>query len=486
MIKILINVGIFLYFILIIVLLNLDSPWPWFGIAGIALIFIVPWLWRKLHKRWQEKQAEIDPLGYGLAQIEAEKIERAVFDNAIYLIGSGRLNSGFAHRIGIKRPWKPGPVYKVLVHGDTLYFCYAGARIDEIDIDIAANEAYNEQELLSHKESFSILIRDITQVTISTKRSLLTGDIQNNGTVSIHAGEQKFDLIIHVVNEYKTVDEFFKNLINVPVSMEIDKHTQALHLEEELVKNYAEHSPEKLRTLRRLCRTLNILGWVYAGWTIFIGFPQMPLAIIGLLLPTVAIALYAMNKDIVRFFALSRNKEFRAPSLAGALVTPSIGLTLLALEYNVFHTARLWIVVIIATIVLVALVLMLTEEHNRKKWLRFVIPMFVAFFAYGAVVTTNVVFDYTPHPDPANHQFTQLERKWSSTSDGRTSFNFALNVIEHEDNMTVQLTPDNFRVSVSNRNFVRAYEDNIVRLCVLPGLWGISWVQCVVVMQYQE
>ena len=113
--------------------------------------------------------------------------------------------------------------------------------------------------------------------------------------------------------------------------------------------------------------------------------------------------------------------------------------------------------------------------------------MVTAFFVYGAVITTNVVFDPTPHPDPANHQFTQLERKWVSSGDWRDSLYFALNVIEHEGNMAAQLTPDNFRTRAGQRNFDLARDDDIVRLCVLPGLWGIPWVQCVTVMgRYRE
>ena len=98
--------GGILYLIAIIVLLELEGIWFWLGVIGFALMFIVPWLW----KRWQAKQAEINSQSYELAQVEAGKIERAVFNEAVYLLRSSR--------------WNLGPTYKVVVHGDTLSACW--------------------------------------------------------------------------------------------------------------------------------------------------------------------------------------------------------------------------------------------------------------------------------------------------------------------------------------------------------------------------
>jgi len=464
--------GGILYLIAIIVFLELEGIWLWLGVIGLALMFIAPWLWN----RWQAKQAEINSQSYELAQVEAGKIERAVLNGVVYLTRSSR--------------WNPGPTYKVVMRGDTLYFCRVGGGIGEIDFDIATNENLAEQELLSHKKSFSLPTRDITRVEISTKLSMLTGNIPNNGTVSIHVGEQKHNLIVHPINDYEMVEAFFKSVTHAPVTVEIDKHTKALQLEEQALKSYAEHSPEKLeklRVLKRLCRTLNIAGWVYGCWALIVMYPQMPLTIIGLLLPSFAFALYFRNRDIITLSALSQNKQFKHLHLAGALMAPAIGLTVLALDYNVFHTVYLWVTVVVTTIVLTVMVLVLSDEHKRNKWLRVYTPIMIACFVYGAIITTNALFDQAPHPSPANHQFTQLERMRVSTGEWSDRFNFTLDVIDHEGNMDVQLTPDNFRISVRRRTYDVAVESDVVRLCVMPGLWGLPWVRCVAVLtQYRD
>ena len=454
--------GYIIYLITMLVLLELDGTLFWVGLAGVLLIFIGP----RLINKWLEKRAQSDPHSKELAQLEADRVEKAIFDGAVYLIRNSK--------------WNPGPVYKVTIRGDMLYFCYADGKFYLIDLDIAEKVNLTEEELLSHKKSFSLPISDIISVDINTKRSARTGSVHNNGTAYIHTDMQKHDFIIHAINDRVMIEEFLKNI--APVTVKIDKHTQLRNLEEQEMQEHTEKSPEKLKSLKRLCMVLNVFSWVYGIWALIFTYPKVPLMVVGLLLPVFAFLLYTGNKDIITLSAVSENKRLRPPNIASALVLPSVGLMMLAFDYNVFHTAQLWATVIIITAMLTVLALALSGEHKRKKWLRVLVPITTAVFAYGAVVTTNIELDPTPHPHPDRHQFTQLERMWVSEGEYGDSFNFSLNVIDHADNMPVQITPDSFNVRTGSINFERAQEDDIIRLCVMPGLWGIPWVQCVTVM----
>lgn len=451
----------------VIVLLNSDGILPLIGLALIVLMIAVP----LLLKRRREKQAEIEALYQGPAENEEEKLEEAIFNQAIYLIKPEK--------------WKSDVVYKVVPRDGQLYFYRVGGQFYDIDPEIAANDSLSEDDLLKHKKSFSIPISEITQVEINTKQRMHTGNIPVNGSAYITIAAQKHDFIIHPINEYTRVEEFFKGITKAPVTVEIDEKTRAAELEAEAsakaAAEAAQRSPERFARLAKVCKIMNILGGVYFVWAVILSFPRLPIAIAGLLLPVISFVIYLRNKDIVVLLPYAKIPgTAKMPGTSPAICLSAIGLLVFTLtQYNYFHTARSWVIVIIATAALSVFVLRLSAECKRKKILYFLVPLVVFAFVYGALISTNIEFDTQVHPDPSNHQYAQIERMRISSGDYTDWHYLTLSVIDHPGNMDARLTPDNFDINVSRSAFDRAEEGNIVRLCVLPGLWGIAWVSCV-------
>ena len=431
---------------------------PLIGAVGfVALMMFGGWY------KWKVRRAEMDYLSDELAQIEDAKFAKAVHDGAIYLIKSYAL--------------KADMVYKVVVRDDTLYFCYAGGKDYIIDSDIAANTALTEEELLSHEKSFLLPLDEISRVTVNSRPRPLSGNFPNNGVAVLHVVSNKLDFVTHPINDYAMLEEFF-SAVGLPVTVVIDKVTIAAQAEEKQVQEFAEHSPERLDRLRRICRALGIAGWAFAVLAFIFPWLMAMLVVVGLLLPVAAFCVYLANKDIVTLSAISEQKDAKPPCVASAVCAPAFGLAIIPiLEYNIFYDAYLWVVVLFTTAALAAVVFVLSPECRQRKLLRFVMPIIAGIFAFGAMLTTNVEFDPAPHPSPERHVFTQFERGRVSTSrNAPDRYILTLNAPDYD------VTPDSFDVSVSRRVFDLAEDGDIVRLCVHPGLWCMQWVGCVTVM----
>ncbi len=395
---------------------------------------------------FKKKKKPVDELSERMAEIEAEKLYRRYLNRAIYVIKPGALKSDVT--------------YKVVPLADKLYFCRVGGQFYDIDKEIAANEYLTEAELLADKNSFAVPFTDIHHVQIDTKKNVHTGKIDNSGSL-ILAGADRNTFIIHSINSCAQVEQFFEDYTNFPVSVLQGEHQERTGTAEQskidAFSQSAEQEPEKVRKAFKLCNALNGVSVLYVFWALFFPKPIELVVAAGVLLPLIGYGILIKYREIVKF---DKKRGDNSPSVANAVIAPSSALFLVALlRYRVIYTSSIFFAVLILTIVMSALLLMLSKTHVRQKSVLFLIPLFILAYSYGAVITTNCAFDFK---DPQEKLAYVNERKIDDSQ-------YTLTVTLAGGSKTVTVYVDESFYNTTRVN------DKVI-LYIKPGLWGLEWV----------
>ena len=157
--------------------------------------------------------------------------------------------------------WKMDVTYKAVALDGRLYFCRVVGQLHGIDESLALNNQLTARELLAHPKSFSIACPDIDNAEILTKRRMWTGQIPNNGTLNLRVRGQQLSFIIHGINGYSHVAQFFQDALGIPVLLNIDrrqeKKRQEIEAEAAFFAEYERQSPAKMKRLALTCKILN-------------------------------------------------------------------------------------------------------------------------------------------------------------------------------------------------------------------------------------
>ena len=403
-------------------------------------LFIGPKILDILRKR-KINNGEIDEFE------EQQKLEaeiEAVFNNSVYLIKTNK--------------FKADVTYKVVDKGDHIYFCRCGGQFHDLDPEIAKNAQLTESELLAHKNSFSLKKDDINAVEINSKIRLWTGNIPNNGSVNIIT-ESKTDFIIHEINDYPQIQAFLENALNCPVTVVIDqkrKQIEDADAELEMQDSKTKYGIKKTANL------LNILGTASGLWLIFYPRPIKLVVAVCVIIPIVSLAFYVLNSRLVSFDEKNTHKP--ATNVLTAIMVPSFALSLVSMiAFDVRYVPKVWVTIIVITIIVSAFLLIKTKEYKRHKSLIIVIPMFIFVYIYGFMITTNCVFGYH---SPVQYYAEAVDKEYNDSSE---SNKYSV-VIEdwHDEENTI-------KVSVSEKEYNSINIGQNVYVYSLKGLWGIEW-----------
>lgn len=351
-------------------------------------------------------------------------------------------------------------VYKAIFKDNNIYFCRVGGQFYEIrGIQNKYNARMNEKIFVGDKNNFKVAKHDIVSVVINTKKSMWTGKISNNGTVILSLVDGKEKLIIHPIQNARTVYEFFKSISGIPVEL-IDKEEKAK--ESSLKKNTpsVNNRSAGYKMAKRLTNILNNLAFMSAMWMIFYPKPYVVVLIVNLALPIIGIIIYIKFKDYVEF---DDEKGRDCPNVGMVVLFPSIFLSFRAIfDFNVIYTGLLWVYLIVITIIILIIILLKSKEYKTKKWLPVIMFIFIFSYVYGGVITTNCVFDYSK---PIKYT-TYVEDK-HKTKGKVTSY-------------YLKVRPwgpynENNEVDVSKRLYENTEKGDRVRMLLFDGAWGIRW-----------
>ena len=373
---------------------------------------------------------------------ESENEMKAVFKYAVYLI--------------MPRKFKSDVTYKVVNKGDFIYFCRCGGQFYQIDQEIAKNANLSDNELLSHKDSFKIKKDEVNDVEVKSKIRYWTGNIPNNGSVNVVA-EQKLGFIIHAINNYTQVQDFFESALNCPVIVSID---QKRKLNEDVDAEFENQDKMTKSRIRKISAILNTAGTVVGLWLIFYPRPLRLAVCVGIILPIFGLLFYAFHEKLVSF---DEGKYSSVPSVITSIVMPALALTIIGLVgFNIIYNGKLWIAVIFATIIISVMVLLKTRKRKKEKSVIFILPIIVFVYCYGAIITSNCLFDYN---EPTFYSVEALEKEHNV---GSNTSEYALIIAGWNEKDTV-------KVSVTERIYNATDIGQNVRIAAFQGLWGIEW-----------
>ena len=374
---------------------------------------------------------------------KAEENRSVAFRDTLFLIMPNKL--------------KADVTYKVVQRGDFIYFCRCGGQFYGINPRIAQNTFMTTQELLAHRQSFRLAKKEITHIKINTKVRYWTGNIPNNGSLTITA-EKDYKFILHGVNDYPQAQDFFAHTVGCPISVSTDPERKKT---EDMNAEYERQDPNKKIRIKKFSGILNTAGLLSGIWLWIFPRPIHVAAIIGILIPLLSIILYTFNAQYVSF---DEWKNSRRPNIALAVLLPALTLSMLAMTaFNVRYRLPFWLILIAASLMASGLIFIKNKEFKRHRSLMIYIPIFMFVFFYGAGTATNCLFDYHAPKFHATQTLNKAVREGSKTSEYRL-------VLKGwgEDKNPVE-------VSVSENAYHAVDVGEDVWVMSSPGLWGLEY-----------
>lgn len=221
----------------------------------------------------------------------------------------------------------------------------------------------------------------------------------------------------------------------------------------------------KLKSTRKMTKTLNVLSFIVAFTTmIFPHFYKVQI-IACAVLPILGLVLLKSSKGLIKLDDKSNSIH---PNVIGTLFMPAAALMIRALmDFNVFSYSNFWVPALLIFTFLTFLIFFKSKlEYNFKKVASYmailVMIMFSCMYAYGALITTNVIFD---NSYPNTYKANVIDKHISS---GKTpSYYLTL------DSWEPQTEPEN--VSVSKEVYYANEVGNATTVYFKNGLYDIPY-----------
>ena len=230
--------------------------------------------------------------------------------------------------------------------------------------------------------------------------------------IKIRESYEKYDELLH------WLDSRYSNLDLVDVQSEVEE----ILADDEYGEN-TELRTQRLHSARKLSNILNVLAVLVTLWFFLYPYPYPLVAGIVMLFPFLVIIALKMYKGLIR---IDEKKKSIYPSLMLALLLPSLVLAVRALmDYSILNYRNLWIPLAITTILLLGTLIRSTKEFNLRKWRSvvsmLVIGLFMAAYAYGALLHLNCFYDLST---PELYEAEMLDKRISTGKN--TSYYVAL------------------------------------------------------------
>lgn len=194
---------------------------------------------------------------------------------------------------------------------------------------------------------------------------------------------------------------------------EIVQDTAEILENEEYGRN-TEEREYKLENTRKKTKTLNTVSLIIGLGTLFFPHFYKVQIIACAVLPILGLILLKSSKGLIK---LDDTPNSAHPNLLGTLFTPSAALMIRALmDFNVFNYDNFWKPALLLFAILTFLLFFKSGvKYDFKKAVSYLavlgILMFGSMYAYGFLVTTNVIFD---NSYPVNYQANVIDKHISS------------------------------------------------------------------------
>lgn len=185
-------------------------------------------------------------------------------------------------------------------------------------------------------------------------------------------------------------------------------------LENEEFGRTQEERDYRFTKAKKTTKTINTISWIVALSTWFYPhFYEIQIVLCGLL-PIVGLIIYRTSNGLIR---LDEKPNSAYPNILSTLYIPSCALMIRALmDFTIFDYSNIWKPAL-AIFVLFSLIVLkgAKVEYNFKKGVTYLaifgMLMFGGMYAYGLLITTNVVFDES---QPSAYKAEILDKRISS------------------------------------------------------------------------
>ncbi|MCL1896265.1 MAG: hypothetical protein FWG03_06955 [Clostridiales bacterium] len=291
---------------------------------------------------------------------------------------------------------------------------------------------------------------------INSKRRMWTGPIPNNGSANLFNGK-KLGFIIHPVNDYPRVQAFFESALKRPVKAIIDKGRKQT---DDIEKEFNSQKPDIKRQIKKAATILNTAGLIAGLWLMIFPIPFLPVFLACLTLPVLSLIFYTYNRKPI---SLGEKKPDSLPDIFCGILLPALALSITALrDINVLYSGRAWVGILVLTFIITAAVMYKTRNRKKEKSTAAVLAIFIFIYSYGAVVTTNCVFDYH---EPA----------WFPVKVDEKIYNKGRYVGDYQLVVTVGDERDSVTAYVPEEIYLETKPGGNAWLAIFPGFWGIEW-----------
>ncbi len=222
----------------------------------------------------------------------------------------------------------------------------------------------------------------------------------------------------------------------------------------------------KLAKARKAAKILNWSGGLLAVWTFVFPTPYKYAIIASIIFPVICIIVLKYYNGLIR---INERKNTAYPSIFWALLTSTMALFIrILLDYAIFDYAKIWLPVIIITLVFIAFILVGNKEFQFKKANNYVTILGLLFYmsgySYGALVAVNCLFDKS---EPEIFNAKVLSKRVSTGK--YTSYN-------------LEITPwgpqkEVDEVQVSKPFYEQLETDDEVNIYFMKGKFNIAWYE---------
>jgi hypothetical protein len=220
----------------------------------------------------------------------------------------------------------------------------------------------------------------------------------------------------------------------------------------------------RLAEARRIARYLNIVGGVVAGWLWFYPHPYDIAGLVAIAVPLLSLGAVYLYRGFIRF---DQRNNSAYPSMFFGFMLPGMGLLIRAvLDFEIMEYGQLWMVVVLVTVVIAAVLMLGTRELKFKKRVEYFTAVAVAgivlAYVFGAYVFANCVFDAS-----APQVFTAEVVGKEISSDNVTTYYLVVNPWGPRTEAE--------RISVSEEDYEVVQEGDPVDIYFMQGLFKTPW-----------
>ena len=222
----------------------------------------------------------------------------------------------------------------------------------------------------------------------------------------------------------------------------------------------------KLAKARMAAKILNWAGGLLAVWTFIFPNPYEYAIIASIIFPVICIIVLKYYSGLIR---IDERKNTAYPSIFWALLSATMALFIrILLDYAIFDYAKMWLPVIIITLVFMAFILVGNKEFQFKKANNYLTILGLLFYmsgySYGALVAVNCLFDKS-EPEIFNAKI--LSKRVSTGK--YTSYNLEITPWGPQQEVD--------EVQVSKPIYEQLEKDDEVNIYFMKGKFDIAWYE---------